>query len=379
MRFLSLRNLPEEALYIVLGVHFSCLYILALNAFKLPFLIGLILTTLIAALIFIRSNRNAVGYACALTLTLWLTGSKSIGWDTASFELPNFYDWINNLRGAYWDYSKLPSMFFGLSYTLGRDAYRLVYTLQAILWVIGLARVTKERRSAFYFAAITYLLLHLFPQLLDHGKGDLFALDFSLIALAFVPLKSGHTPEKQATHWAIFILFGSLAIASKLSAAIAILPLGLAALVRGHLIEVWRHNKALITLCLLLTSSNFSVNIYNLFHYGSVLDATNASLGSALSLIHQLPSLATAALSFPPNIYAAAISLSGLLALESILSEETKAELRLKNGVLLITLLMTPLVYLFEFRQNTNLRLIAFPVLAILAMNSWRICGNPRS
>ena len=369
--------LSDQALFIALGLSLSCLYLSALNALSLVFLAGLILTILISALVFIRSNENVLGYACALAVAFLLSGSKSIGWDAASFELPSYYDWIHGLRGAYWDYSKLPSFFYGLSYTLGRDAYRLVYTLQAILMVIGLSRITEERRSPVYFAIVTYLLLHLFPELFDHGKGDLFALDFSLIALAFAPLNYKNNPKAQASQWVIFLLFGSLAIASKLSAVLAILPLGLAALFQGHLIEIWRHNKSLMTLGLALTCTNFSVNVYNLVHYGAILDPENAASGSALSLIHQLPKLASEALSFPPNLYAAVILLTGLIAVDAIVSKGVKTEYKTRNGVLLFTLLMTPLVLLFEFKQSTNLRLIAFPVLAILGMNSWRIRGNP--
>jgi hypothetical protein len=369
--------LSDQALYIALGLSLSCLYLFALNALGLVFLAGLILTILISALVFIRSNENVLGYACALAIAFLLSGSKSIGWDAASFELPSYYDWIHGLRGAYWDYSKLPSFFYGLSYTLGRDAYRLVYTLQAILMVIGLSRITEERRSPVYFAIVTYLLLHLFPQLFDHGKGDLFALDFSLIALAFAPLNYKNNPQAQASQWVIFLLFGSLAIASKLSAVLAILPLGLAALFQGHFTEIWRRNKTLMTLALTLTCTNFSVNVYNLVHYGAILDPENAASGSAFSLIHQLPKLASEALSFPPNLYAAVILLTGLIAVDAILSKGVKTEYKTRNGVLLFTLLMTPLVLLFEFKQSTNLRLIAFPVLAILGMNSWRIRGNP--
>jgi len=175
----------------------------------------------------------------------------------------------------------------------------------------------------------------------------------------------------------IFLLFGSLAIASKLSAVLAILPLGLAALFQGHLIEIWRHNKSLMTLALALTCTNFSVNVYNLVHYGAILDPENAASGSAFSLIHQLPKLASEALSFAPNLYAAVILLTGLIAVDAIVSKGVKTEYKIRNGVLLFTLLMTPLVLLFEFKQSTNLRLIAFPVLAILGMNSWRIRGNP--
>lgn len=368
--------LSDEAVYIALGVSLSFLYLSALNALSLVFLIGLIVTTLIAGLVFIRSNENVLGYAVALAIAFLLSGSKSIGWDAASFELPSYYDWIHGLRGAYWDYSKLPSLFYGISYTLGRDAYRLVYTLQAILMVIGLSRITRERRSPVYFAAVTYLLLHLFPQLLDHGKGDLLALDFSVIALAFAPLHYQSNPKAHAAHWAIFLLFGSLAIASKLSTVLAIVPLGLAALFQGHLIEIWRRYKALLTLAFALTCTNFSVYVYNLIHYGAILDTQNAASGSALSLMRQLPKLTSAALDFPPNLYAAVILLTGLIAVDGIVLRGGNTAFRTRNGVLLFTLLMTPLVLLFDFKQSTNLRLIAFPILGILAMNPRRTRGT---
>ena len=368
----SLTGLSNESLFLALGVGISCLHLIALNLWSTPFGIGLILSTLIASLIFIGSNTNVVGYAIAVSITLWLSGTKLICWDTASFELPNFYDWMNGLRGAYWDYSKLPSMFFGLGYTLGRDAYRLVYTLQVILLVIGLSQITTETRSPFYFFAVTFLLLNLFPQLFDHGKGDLFALDFSLIALRFAPIKPMKSADQEGRHWSIFLLFGSLAIASKLSAVLAVIPLGVLAAARGGILQIYRRNMLLITLILALTIANFSINFYNLVHYGSILDPVNASSGSALSLIHHLRRLASAAIAFPPNLYAAAILGTALIAVESITSLQTNSELKIKNSVLLFVLLTTPLVFLFEFRESTNLRLISLPMLAIWAINTRR-------
>lgn len=81
VRKFGLHWLSDEALYIALGVSLSCLYLSALNALNLVFIIGLIVTTLIAGLIFIRSNENDLGYAVALAIAFLLSGSKSIGWD----------------------------------------------------------------------------------------------------------------------------------------------------------------------------------------------------------------------------------------------------------------------------------------------------------
>ena len=370
-------RLDTESLWILMGTACSLVYFTALADARTPFLLGLSAMLLVSVMLFLRSTPNVMGFSASLVVALWVIGKQPLGWDAASFELQGYYDWRNGLRGAYWDYSKLPSMLFGFGYAVGRDAYRLVYALQIVLLALGLSHVTVGKRNGLFFLIVTWMMINVLPQLFEHGKGDVMVLSFSLVALAFAPIREDH--PHLARHWIIFLLFSSLAIAAKLSAVIAMLPLFLASLWLGKPIECLRKAGFWIISAVVVALGNFSTFFYNLFHYGSVLDFESARLGKGFSLINHLPDLLKGALNFPPNPLAATILLVGLLGLESLFFRKHPIQVRIRNATLIASLLLNPLVMLFDFRASTNLRLIAFPLLGILAINVWRPRENATS
>ena len=370
-------RLDMESLWILMGSACSLVYFTALADARTPFLLGLSAMLLVSVMLFLRSPLNVIGFSASLVVAFWVIGKQPLGWDAASFELQGYYDWKNGLRGAYWDYSKLPSMLFGFGYTLGRDAYRLVYALQIVLLALGLSQVTVGQRNGLFFLIVTWVMINVLPQLFEHGKGDVLVLGFSLVALAFAPIREDH--PHLGRHWIIFLLFSSLAIAAKLSAVIAMLPLFLASLCLGKPIECLRKAGFWIISAAIVALGNFSTFFYNLFHYGSVLDFESARLGKGFSLINHLPDLLKGALNFPPNPLAATILLVALLGLESLFFRKHPIQQRIRNATLIASLLLNPLVMLFDFRASTNFRLIAFPLLGILAINVWRPSGNATS
>lgn len=358
----------DKSAWMVLGALMSAAYLMATIEVRIAFIACMILALCVASILFIRSDNNVVGISIAFAMALMLTGNKLLVWDSVSFELQAFFDWHNGMKGAYWEYSKIPSMIFGFAYTNGRDCYRLIYATQIVMAAAAICRLFPFRLTVLQCAAFAYIASSIFPKIFDNGKGDLLTLGFSVVALIYAPI--GSTPKERAhSSWPIFIIYASLAIGSKLSALLTFIPLGAAAVFSSYRTPRIQKRGPEILLLSLLVAINISGFIYNLINYGALLELGHADPDKSLSIIQNLGLVLSKTFQPIPNINASLIFITILIGIELITTNSASPSQKVKSVALLYALLLTPAVCLFGLENSNNMRLIAFPIIAIYSIH----------
>ena len=167
-----------------------------------------------------------------------LTHNTTMVWDVASFELPNYFDFLSQIRGPFWTYALLPSSFYGISLAHGVLGVAIIYSFSLVLFACSLAELLSllELRSVYPVGiVIAFLLLTPYNTIFHVGKGDLIAASFmniltvSAIRLCLPSQESIAQAHEDLRNSKIdvmaSILFGALAFLSKTGTVMTSLPL----------------------------------------------------------------------------------------------------------------------------------------------------------
>lgn len=362
----------NDRFWLYLGVTIILAYsaaLLKLKATSLVFL-GVACVELIA--IYATASYILSLICISISVPVILLSESNMSWDVESFELQGYFDWVNGMRGAYWEYSKLPTMLYGETLTSGSLLRKSFYGFTVALLAASIAKLISKRDGAvklYFFPLLVLYLVNVLNSLWTFGKGDLLTASFLIIFLSF--MIDFVRSDRASKHFNIIlsIVYSALAMASKMYALLYVACLFcMIALIdwRGLYLSLRRWNVVIVAL--------FSYGIcgfiyfFNLAVYGGLLDPSIVLLSYDRPIKDRIPDIISGAFRYPFHLPALALVLLLILALRHLTSRLRDPLEISVFSTLWLGVLMTPLTFLLGEDQTYNLRLIAFPIIAMLVL-----------
>jgi len=357
--------------WLILGFIISAGYLIGLAKYS----IGPIAATVVIALMLIYRNRET-GLTWWLVLLIvlwghWRHGPQTLGWDIVSFELQTFHDWRHNQRPAYWDYSMLSTIYHGAWSTLGTKFITGAYGMSCLMFCAAISLVLTRMRTVAILSMLIGTLI-IITRVADSifilGKGDMLSTSFSLICLFYVlSILQENSTETEDVRLCNAIIFGALAISTKLSAVLFVAPAAIIALISRpkFIIRSWKG----LTPGLIVTLLLFTPFFLNLWQYGSVLDQEGNSIAARFTIYANLSGFYQS-LHPPTHEITLFISLLTIISGWCIFrSRKFSWEKLALWFVFLASLLFTPWVWLNGADNPENFRLIVFPLMGMLIIS----------
>ena len=332
---------------------------------------------LLVAILILTKKSTGIwwGVVFVVVLTDWLYGKKSMSWDVASFELQSFHDWMHHQRPAYWDYSKLPSFYYG-AWDNGRPSgMGFVYGIISLLFCRAVADVLELVQIEKAWLSVIYLMLilaYVAGSVFIPGKGDLLSCAMNRVVLLFGCLLL-RSKTSGAENLLVFngLLYGALAISAKLSAALFVVPFFLLILIRRPrlLARSWRGLISGVIVAGVLCLP-FLMNIIN---YGQLLDVPSARDAQKFSLKSNGAAVIKAAIAL--NLIPDLIVFGVVYSMYQVFGRRVPSINVIAIWLILIfCMLWTPWTWLQGPNSMDSFRLVVFPLFAIFI-----ICHDPQT
>lgn len=319
---------------------------------------------------FIFSEIGLLAVCFSLAIPLLLFSGKHISWDVESFEIQGYFDWINGIRGAYWDYSKLPTMLYGSTFSSGSLIRGGFYGFTLISFAASISQLANIRKSPThwsFYIFLTFVFTNTLSGLWDYGKGDILTTSFLLLSYAFAISYKKNSHEIKSKKIVGFILFSCLAAASKMYAIFYIGPVLIYLMVsewKEILKALNRPPVIIMTAFPIIIGSSFY--IYNIATYGEIIDTSIIPLQSGLAIKDNFTEIINGTFLPPQKLNAAIVFISLALCTEGIYKN-----LRIPFNIsiytsLAIGIIFTPLTLIHGIDFSYNFRLISFPIIFLM-------------
>jgi hypothetical protein len=368
--FNVLRRNPDLS-WLFFGLSITASYAFALLKIKSASVLFLVLSAICMTGVVAASDIRFLYVCASISIPIMLHSGGHITWDVASFELQGYYDWQNGVRGAYWDYSKLPAMLYGTAFTAGSIVRAGFYGLTIVTLAAAITRLIKERESPaslYIYTSLAFILSNILSGLWDYGKGDAITTSFLLLSLSFCYSFHRGKSEREGINLSLLLIFSCLSLASKLYSIIYISPLWafvFAFHARRVLFLIKRPLIFMVSLYSIVTCA--FTYAYNLSKYQQLLDPSAIALQSGKAIKDHIPEVLSAAFHMPVEMNAVTLVII-LMASASHFSEREKSKLNLVVYVsLVLGIVFTPLTLLHGVGVSYNFRLIAFPLISMIA------------
>lgn len=362
----------NDRLWLYLGLTLIFSYGFALLKVKAISLLLLGLACIFLIAIYLTAAPVISLICVSVSVPVMLLSESEMSWDVASFELQGYYDWVNGMRGAYWEYSKLPTMLYGETFTSGTFLRTSFYGFTVALLTASIAKLISKRDEGLkphFFPILIVYLVNVLNGLWAFGKGDLLAASFLIAFLSFMIDFVKNDRGSKAFNAILSIVYAALAIASKMYSLLYVCCLFcMVALIdwRGLYESLNKRNSVLI--CLFSFGTCGFTYLFNLALYGRLLDPSIVLLSFDRPIKDRAMDIIFGAFHYPFHLPALALMFLFFLAL---LHLSTRFRNPLEVSVfstLWFGVAMTPLTFLLGEDQTYNLRLIAFPIIAMLVL-----------
>lgn len=359
-----------DMIWLFLGLFYSFGYISALFQLDGIFILSNLAIALLLLSFYTKYDLRLVLITCVMLFANFRYGQKILQWDVISFELQNYFDWIHNIRGAYWDYGKLPSVYYGAMSQFGERYYSLVFAISCVAFcaaISTLSKATLTKNSIIFYTIFAYVMVLILGSAFHIGKGDLINSTFCIVVLNYsIRILENVKHENLGINTAIVLIYSALAINAKTAAVIFIFPMLIYLLFKLRF-RLYDLKEWIIPAALLGGICCYPI-AYNYFKYGAIIDTNQQQGAFALSLINNLPDFANSIVIYPPNRVPIALMLIVSFSAFNIFRKKPRPEMVIIYFILLITLLFMPYVYLFGASNSENYRLILFPLISMLVL-----------
>ena len=365
----NINHADEDMLIFSLGILYSIGFIAGLFDIKSLFIINLIFIIINLFLIYIYSGINII----IITITIYLAslsfGEKALSHDVLNIELPIYFDWIMGIKGAFWSYSKLPSIYYGISYQISKLWFSIFYATTILTLCCSINYLSNDsiKKYKAYFYTILFLLINnLFIKIFYLGKGDILCSAFLFIALkCALDIIYG---KNNGYKISIFIIFSSLAINTKIGAVLFVVP---TALILLPSIKSYFKNFLPIVISILLGLLNFYPFLYNLTKFNSLGDKALAIRGYQTSLIYNLAEFVKLGVNFPLHLIPTTIIFIFIFSIQNLIIRNFNIRTFYIVLVLIFYTLLMPYVFLHGANNPENFRLINFSLISLFII-SWK-------
>lgn len=359
-----------DMIWLLLGLVYSLGFIAALFQLNGIFILCNLAIAFLLLSFYTKYDLRLVLITCVMLYANFRYGQKTLQWDVVSFELQNYFDWVHNIRGAYWDYGKLPSAYYGAMSQYGEKYYSLVFAVSCVAFcaaIFTLSKATLTKNSIIFYAVFAYVMVLILGSAFHVGKGDMINSTFCIVVLSYsIRILENVKHENLGINTAIVLIYSALAINAKTGAVIFIIPMLIYLLfkLRFRLYDL----KEWIIPAVLLGGICCYPIAYNYFKYGAIIDTNQQQGAFALSLINNLPDFLNSIVAYPLNRGPIALALIVSLSAFNIFRKRPRPEMVIIYFILLITLLFMPYVYFHGASQLENYRLILFPLISMLVL-----------